>query len=488
MQEPRVLSESEVKALENFQNELKRCVQDEFGIYLPSSKIATLVKTNYINYDKIAAAKLQTIDDLYAIQGAILRDILDSIIDLTCEKKLEVETKKWVTIEYGRNLEDGILEYYAQRIAALYHLNIDKPKDGINIELAMIVYNKLKDKLNPNIFQYNAIGILDLVGDPELTKKCDELAIEHYHNDDAILESIPALQFIEEEEKNKVLEEMQQDKEDEEASAMGLWQEAIEAERETELVTPIEETEENKIVLENPIEETPAPEPTPVVEQQVETDVPVQTVSEPVVEAPTEPPIQPEPVQTPVETTPIVPDPEIQEPAPTVQPTPIVETPVEEPKFEDVDISQLFTAPPVLDKADDAVIPQVIQPTPVQTAPPLPDTPEVPKEEVKEEKKVEEPLTDAEKERVDEIIADYASGKKITDEEWAILSKAMPELNRDLVNDTNIIEYTVEGNNPTLSFNPKGKGFVSKGLMIYLALIILAVVLVFGFLLFKGLQ
>ena len=485
MQEPRVLSESEVKALENFQNELKRCVQDEFGIYLPSSKIATLVKTNYINYDKIAAAKLQTIDDLYAIQGAILRDILDSIIDLTCEKKLEVDTNKWVTIEYGRNLEDGILEYYAQRIAALYHLNIDKPKDGINIELAMTVYNKLKDKLNPNIFQYNAIGILDLVGDAELTKKCDELAIEHYHNDDAILASIPALQYIEEEEKNKVLDEMQQDKEDEEASAMGLWQEAIEAERETELVTPIEETEENKIVLENPVAEVSV-QPEPVQTPVVETPAPVVNTS-------VEPIAQPVPVIPTVQQEPATPEPVPVVEAPVMQPepTPIIESPVakiEEPTFEDVDISQMFAAPPVLDKADDAVIPQVIQPTPVQTAPPLPDTPEVPKEEVKEEKKVEEPLTDAEKERVDEIIADYASGKKITDEEWAILSKAMPELNRDLVNDTNIIEYTVEGNNPTLSFNPKGKGFVSKGLMIYLALIILAVVLVFGFLLFKGLQ
>lgn len=485
MQEPRVLSESEVKALENFQNELKRCVQDEFGIYLPSSKIATLVKTNYINYDKIAAAKLQTIDDLYAIQGAILRDILDSIIDLTCEKKLEVDTNKWVTIEYGRNLEDGILEYYAQRIAALYHLNIDKPKDGINIELAMTVYNKLKDKLNPNIFQYNAIGILDLVGDAELTKKCDELAIEHYHNDDAILASIPALQYIEEEEKNKVLDEMQQDKEDEEASAMGLWQEAIEAERETELVTPIEETEENKIVLENPVAEVSV-QPEPVQTPVVETPAPVVNTS-------VEPIAQPVPVIPTVQQEPATPKPVPVVEAPVMQPEPThtIESPVakiEEPTFEDVDISQMFAAPPVLDKADDAVIPQVIQPTPVQTAPPLPDTPEVPKEEVKEEKKVEEPLTDAEKERVDEIIADYASGKKITDEEWAILSKAMPELNRDLVNDTNIIEYTVEGNNPTLSFNPKGKGFVSKGLMIYLALIILAVVLVFGFLLFKGLQ
>lgn len=451
MQETRVLSESEVKSLENFQNELKRCVQDEFGIYLPSSKIATLVKTNYINYDKIAAARLQTIEDLYAIQGAILRDILDSIIDLTCEKKLEVEKGKIISIEYGRNLEDGILEYYAQRIAALYHLTIDKPKDGVNIELAMTVYNKLKDKLNPNIFQYNAIGILDLVGDPELTKKCDELAIEHYHNDDEILASIPALQYIEEEEKDKVLEGMQQDKEEEEASALGLWQEAVEAERETELVTPIEETEENKVVQEPPVEPTP---------------VPVQPV------------VQPTPVVEPAVQTPAI-EPVIQ--TPVVEPTPVVQPPVtpqiEEPKFENVNISELVTPAPAV----------VTTPEPIkQEEPPKQEIPQTPI--VQEEKTPEDGLTDEEKERVDEIIADYASGKKITDEEWKILTKAMPELNRDLVNDTNIIEYSVEGDSPTLSFNPKGMGFSNKHMMIYLALIILAVVLVFGFLLFKGLQ
>ncbi len=64
----------------------------------------------------------------------------------------------------------------------------------------------------------------------------------------------------------------------------------------------------------------------------------------------------------------------------------------------------------------------------------------------------------------------------------------MPELNKELVNDTNIIEYSEDGGSPTLSFNTKGMGFASKHIMIYLAIIILAVVLVFGFLLFKGLK
>ena len=442
MQEKRELSESEIKSLERFQNELKRCVQDEFGIYLPYAKVATITKTNYINYDKIAAARLQTIEDLYAIQGAILRDILDSIIDLTCEKKLEIDTNKWVNIEYGRNLEDGIIEYYAQRIAALYHLTIDKPKNGINLDLAMVVYNKLKDKLNPNVFQYNAIGLLDLVGDKDLVKKCDELAIEHYYSDDAVLAAIPALQYIEEEEKNKVLEGIQQDKEEEEANALELWQEAIEAEKETKLVTPIEETEENK---QPEVKEEPKFENvdiTQVVKPAEPIAIPDPVVKPQLVESPVEPSAVP--VQTPVvEQKPVIP-----EPAPEV-------------------------------KAESQTV--------VQEKPEIPQTPVV-QEEKKAETKPDEVLTDEEKEKVDEIIADYASGKKITDDEWKILIKAMPELNRELVNDTNIIEYNDDGNNPTLSFNPKGKGFASKNLMIYLAIIILAVAIVFGFLLFKGLN
>lgn len=452
MQEKRELSESEVIALEKFQNELKRCVQDAFGIYLPYAKVATITKTNYIDYDKIAAARLQTIEDLYAIQGAILRDILDSIIDLTCEKKLEVETNKVISIEYGRNLEDGIIEYYAQRIAALYHLNIDQPKNGINLDLAMVVYNKLKDKLNPNVFQYNAIGLLDLVGDKDLIKKCDELAIDHYYSDDAVLAAIPALQYIEEEEKDKVLEGIKQDKEEEEASAMGLWQEAIEAERETELVTPIEETEENK---QPEVKEEPKYESVNItqvvnpIEQVVDKadDAAIPSVQEPV------PVVEPQPVVVPEQPV-LTPEPSVVEPEPVVvpEPTPVVQQPEPEPALQEI-----------------------------------PQTPTI-QEEKKIENNQDDSLSDEEKERVDEIIADYASGKKISDEEWKILIKAMPELNKELVNDTNIIEYSEDGGSPTLSFNTKGKGFASKHIMIYLAIVILAVVLVFGFLLFKGLK
>lgn len=162
--------------LKQFELLVKRCIIAKYGNYIPADKLAFLKENSFVDESilKDATSKSQ-------IQGDVIRKVLYGVIDVKCEKMLEVSDSESTFILYGEYLEEGLIEYYTRRISMDYNLDItERPDLEGNLDLVIKLNEKLSQGLDPMVFKSNAMEILDNAEIKELIELSDVDAIKAY--------------------------------------------------------------------------------------------------------------------------------------------------------------------------------------------------------------------------------------------------------------------------------------------------------------------
>ena len=162
--------------LKQFESILKQCLIKRFGSFLPENKVSLLNNTEYIIGNEFSSGINRN-----EFQGDTLRHMLDSLIDITCLKELSLDGINSSTIVYGRELEDGIIEYYTQELSRLFRFDVNqKPELQEYVELAMKLKEVYGERLDYKVFTDTAIKLLNVEELKEVAKKCDEHAIKNF--------------------------------------------------------------------------------------------------------------------------------------------------------------------------------------------------------------------------------------------------------------------------------------------------------------------
>lgn len=155
---------SNTSILVQFENILKKCILDYFKNILSSDKISLFSGKNYI--DNIDFTVLNNRD---AIQGYILRGILNDIVDVKCTKNIN-----GTDVVYGNYLNELLIEYYARDIAKRYQFNIsiNQSLDDTN-EFITLLQNTFKENLNKYILNIKVDKLLSVTGLESITNYLD---------------------------------------------------------------------------------------------------------------------------------------------------------------------------------------------------------------------------------------------------------------------------------------------------------------------------
>ncbi|MGM9877862.1 MAG: hypothetical protein ACI33S_04350 [Bacilli bacterium] len=167
------MSNETIEKLKQFQSILKTCILDRFKNNLPQDKIDLINKTDFVNIDE-----LKSYNNALDIQGAILRKMLYSIIHITCNKDIQVgnETK---SVEYGKLLNDLLVEHFAIEISGRYKFQIisdEKLRDKLTI--VNEIKKVLGAKFESLVLTQNAKYILSIDGLKEIEAIFDVNAID----------------------------------------------------------------------------------------------------------------------------------------------------------------------------------------------------------------------------------------------------------------------------------------------------------------------
>lgn len=165
--------------------QIKLILMNLYGKMLPSDKVTLLNNTEFIDEEIIKGSPRVVVNN-------VIRKITGSVIDVTCTKELTLPNGEYKEILYGGFLNQGLIEYYSQKIAEKLNINLDeKPEFKENLEAVKALYDKLGDGLDEKVFTEDAIKLLDDAKLEELVTKCDNAAVEDYlkslENAEAIL-------------------------------------------------------------------------------------------------------------------------------------------------------------------------------------------------------------------------------------------------------------------------------------------------------------
>ena len=156
------------------ESQIKLILMNLYGKMLPTDKVTLLNSTEFIDEEIIKG-------DSHTVVNNIIRKITGSVIDVTCTKELRISEDNYKEVLYGGFLNDGLIEYYSQKIAEKLRVNLDeKPEFKENLEAVKALYEKLGDGLDEKVFTENAIKLLDDAKLEELVTKCDNAAVEEY--------------------------------------------------------------------------------------------------------------------------------------------------------------------------------------------------------------------------------------------------------------------------------------------------------------------
>ena len=156
------------------ESQIKLILMNLYGKMLPTDKVTLLNSTEFIDEEIIKG-------DSHTVVNNIIRKITGSVIDVTCTKELRISDDNYKEVLYGGFLNDGLIEYYSQKIAEKLRVNLDeKPEFKENLEAVKALYEKLGDGLDEKVFTENAIQLLDDAKLEELVTKCDNAAVEEY--------------------------------------------------------------------------------------------------------------------------------------------------------------------------------------------------------------------------------------------------------------------------------------------------------------------
>lgn len=156
------------------ESQIKLILMNLYGKMLPTDKVTLLNSTEFIDDEIIKG-------DSHIVVNNIIRKITGSVIDVTCTKELRISEDNYKEVLYGGFLNDGLIEYYSQKIAEKLRVNLDeRPEFKENLEAVKALYEKLGDGLDEKVFTEDAIKLLDDAKLEELVTKCDNEAVEEY--------------------------------------------------------------------------------------------------------------------------------------------------------------------------------------------------------------------------------------------------------------------------------------------------------------------
>ena len=115
------------KKLLEFEKILKKCIIDRFRGILPQHKIDIINNTEYLVKDELVK-----FSSGIEIQGKILRDMLDSIIDIKFIKNVPIDDFTETYILFAEDIENEILEYYSKDISIKYKFNVNFTKNDFS--------------------------------------------------------------------------------------------------------------------------------------------------------------------------------------------------------------------------------------------------------------------------------------------------------------------------------------------------------------------
>ena len=167
--------QDDLNKYKQFESQLKAYLIQEFGKFLPEDKISLLNNTDYVtkNYNKDLSEEEN--------HGKITRGMLKDVINIECSKIIEVEEGVSLPIQYGKNLETALIEYYAQNLSQKYGFNINEiPELKNDLETIKLLNQKLDSTFDPTVFNSDAVKLLDTANIKELIEKYDSDAIKEY--------------------------------------------------------------------------------------------------------------------------------------------------------------------------------------------------------------------------------------------------------------------------------------------------------------------
>lgn len=188
------MNQDTIQKLNTFQNILKQCIQDRFKSVLSQEKINILNNTNFINVDE-----LKQYNNPKEIQGIILRNMLKSIINITCKKQLPINNTTKL-LDYGKLLEDIVVEYFAIDISKKYKFDILENSNLVsNFTIINDIKNMLSDNFDDMMINHSAIEILSVDGLKDMESIFDVSAINEYttKEEKTVLQSIAPSNNIE---------------------------------------------------------------------------------------------------------------------------------------------------------------------------------------------------------------------------------------------------------------------------------------------------
>lgn len=154
--------------------QIKLVLMNLYGKMLPSDKVTLLNTTEFIDEEIIKG-------NSHTVVNNIIRKITGSVIDVTCTKELNIGEDDYKEVLYGGFLNDGLIEFYSEKVAEKLRVNLDeKPEFKENLEAVKALYDKLGDGLDEKAFTEDAIKLLDDAKLEELVTTCDNAAIEEY--------------------------------------------------------------------------------------------------------------------------------------------------------------------------------------------------------------------------------------------------------------------------------------------------------------------
>lgn len=118
------MPEDVFKKLLEFEKILKKCIIDRFHDILPQNKIDIINNTEYLNQNE-----LSKLSSAMEIQGKILKDMLDSIIDIKFIKDVPIDDFTQTYILFAEDIETDIIEYYSKDISVKYKFNVNFTKN-----------------------------------------------------------------------------------------------------------------------------------------------------------------------------------------------------------------------------------------------------------------------------------------------------------------------------------------------------------------------
>lgn len=162
--------------LKEFEEYIKRYIIFKFQKSLPESSVILLRNTEFVDEKDYKDEK-----DLNVAQSNLLRKIVHSIINISCELNVKISDSESKKVIYGEHLENGLVEFFSNLVSKDSDFNfIIDANLKEDLEMALEVYKALQDKLEYMTFNYNAIEILEATGLDELIDKNDDLAISEY--------------------------------------------------------------------------------------------------------------------------------------------------------------------------------------------------------------------------------------------------------------------------------------------------------------------